>query len=73
MMPVMDGFELLAELRKSEEWRSIPVVVITAMDLSPEDRRRLAGLTERIVEKGAYVPAELAREIRSLIAPFRAP
>jgi hypothetical protein len=30
-------------------------------------------LTERIVEKGAYVPAELAREIRSLIAPFRAP
>jgi signal transduction histidine kinase/CheY-like chemotaxis protein len=73
MMPVMDGFELLAELRQNEDWRTIPVVVITAMDLSLSDRRRLAGLTQRIVAKGAYVPAELAREIRSLIAPFRAP
>jgi len=73
MMPVMDGFEVLAELRQNENWRTIPVVVITAMDLSPEDRRRLAGLTQRIVEKGAYAPAELAREIRSLLAPFRAP
>ena len=73
MMPVMDGFELLAELRQNEDWRTIPVVVITAMDLSQADRRRLAGLTQRIVAKGAFVPAELAREIRSLIAPFRAP
>jgi len=68
---VMDGFELLAELRKSEEWRAIPVVVITAMDLSPEDRRRLAGLTQRILEKGAFVREELAREIRNSIEPFR--
>jgi CheY-like chemotaxis protein len=73
MMPVMDGFELLAELRKRPEWRSIPVVVITAMDLSPQDRQRLAGLTQRIVEKGAFVREELAREIRSALAPFRAP
>ncbi len=71
MMPVMDGFELLAELHKREEWRSIPVVVITAMDLSPEDRQRLAGLTQRIVEKGACARTELAREIRSLIEPLR--
>ena len=72
MMPVMDGFELLMELRKNEEWRKIPVVVITAMDLSAEDRRRLAGLTERILEKGVYVREELAREIRNYIEPFRA-
>jgi CheY-like chemotaxis protein len=72
MMPVMDGFELLAELQKNEEWRRIPVVVITAMDLSPEDHRRLEGLTRRIVEKGSYVREELAREIRNCIEPFRA-
>jgi signal transduction histidine kinase/CheY-like chemotaxis protein/ligand-binding sensor domain-containing protein/protocatechuate 3,4-dioxygenase beta subunit len=71
MMPVMDGFELLAELRKSEDWRNVPVVVITAMDLSPEDRRRLAGLTQRILEKGAFVREELAREIRNCLEPFR--
>ena len=72
MMPVMDGFQLLAELRQREEWRSIPVVVITAMDLSPEDRRRLAGVTQRIVEKGALMREDLAREIRSLLASYRA-
>jgi signal transduction histidine kinase/DNA-binding response OmpR family regulator len=73
MMPVMDGFELLAELRKNADWRGIPVVVITAMDLNPEDRRRLAGLTQRIVEKGAFVREELAREIRESLEAFRAP
>jgi len=72
MMPVMDGFELLAELHKNERWRRIPVVVITAMDLSAQDRQRLAGLTQRVVEKGAYVREELAREIRQILEPYRA-
>jgi CheY-like chemotaxis protein len=72
MMPVMDGFELLEQLHKNEEWRKIPVVVITAMDLSPEDRNRLSGLTQRIVEKGTFVREALAREIRLCIEPFRA-
>jgi CheY-like chemotaxis protein len=72
MMPVMDGFELLRELRQSETYRTIPVVVITAMDLSAEDRRRLAGSTQRIVDKGSYVWEKLAQEIRSVIEPFRA-
>ncbi|HSU56587.1 MAG TPA: response regulator, partial [Candidatus Dormibacteraeota bacterium] len=71
MMPVMDGFELLAELHANEEWRAIPVVVITAMDLNLEDRQRLAGLTQRIVEKGTFVREDLAREIRSFIEPYR--
>ena len=68
----MDGFELLAELHKNEAWRKIPVVVITALDLSSQDRRRLAGLTQRIVEKGMFVKEELAREIRNCLEPFRA-
>ena len=73
LMPVMDGFELLAELHKNDKWRRIPVVVITAMDLSAQDRQRLTGLTQRVVEKGAYVREELAREIRQILEPYRAP
>ncbi|MBI2925616.1 MAG: response regulator [Verrucomicrobia bacterium] len=72
LMPVMDGFQLLAELRKHEVWRRIPVVVITAKHLSQEDRARLAGCTERILEKGFYVREELIREVRNCVARFRA-
>ncbi len=34
MMPEMDGFEFVAEFRRHEPWRAIPIVVVTAKDLS---------------------------------------
>jgi signal transduction histidine kinase/CheY-like chemotaxis protein len=71
LMPVMDGFQLLAELHKRSDWRQIPVVVITAKDLSPEDRTRLTGQTEKILEKGSYVHEELVREVRHCVERFR--
>ncbi len=43
MMPEMDGFEFLAEFRKTPQWRSIPVIVVTAKELTSEDRQRLNG------------------------------
>lgn len=63
MMPVMDGFEFVAELRQKEEWRSIPVIVVTAKDLGAEDRLRLNGRVERIVEKGNYHLEKLLGEV----------
>jgi CheY-like chemotaxis protein/nitrogen-specific signal transduction histidine kinase len=66
MMPEMDGFQFVEELRKQEEWRAIPVVVVTAMDLSNEDRARLNGQVERIVQKGAYSFEDLATQVRQL-------
>jgi signal transduction histidine kinase/CheY-like chemotaxis protein len=51
MMPTMDGFEFLGELRGRPEWRDIPVVVITAKDLTDADRHRLNGGVERIIAK----------------------
>jgi adenylate cyclase len=51
MMPKMDGFELLEQLRTRPEWQDIPVVVITAKDLSDEGRSRLNGGVERIIQK----------------------
>ena len=72
IMPVMDGFQVLAELHKREEWRKIPVVVITAKDLSEADRQRLVGQTEKILGKGSYVREELVREVRNFVGHFRA-
>jgi CheY-like chemotaxis protein len=68
MMPEMDGFEFIAELRRREEWRSIPVVVITAKDLTAEDHQRLNGYVAAIVQKSAYSREELLAELRDLLA-----
>ena len=51
MMPEMNGFELLDVMRRSPAWRDIPVVIVTARDLTAEDRSRLNGGVERIIQK----------------------
>jgi CheY-like chemotaxis protein len=66
MMPGMDGFEFLDKLQSREEDRNIPVVVLTARELSDEDRRRLDGKAKYVVEKTSLKFSELAQEIRRL-------
>ena len=67
-MPEMDGFEFIAELRKSEAWRSIPVLVITAHDVSEDGRARLGGSVARILEKASLDRDDLLREVRALVS-----
>jgi signal transduction histidine kinase/DNA-binding response OmpR family regulator len=52
MMPVMDGFQFLEELNRSGQRDGVPVVVLTAKDLTEEDRARLNGGVARILQKG---------------------
>jgi CheY-like chemotaxis protein len=68
MMPEMDGFELCDELRKSPAWRRIPVIVITAKDLTQEERRRLSGGVERILQKDAPSRDEMLREVSATLS-----
>ncbi len=68
MMPEMDGFEFVAELRRHEPWRAIPVIVVTARDLSHEDRERLNGYVQKILQKGTHGRDELLAEVRELVA-----
>ena len=65
MMPEMDGFEFLEELRKNPGWRDIPVVVVTARDLTEDDRSRLNGGAERIIQKSER--DELLDDVRSTL------
>jgi DNA-binding response OmpR family regulator len=51
MMPEMDSFELLDALRSNAAWHEIPVLVLTAKDLTDDDRTRLNGGIERILQK----------------------
>jgi CheY-like chemotaxis protein len=66
MMPEMDGFGFIAELQKHEEWRSLPIVVLTAKDLTLDDRLRLNTHVEQILQKGAYSLEEILIEIYKL-------
>jgi signal transduction histidine kinase/CheY-like chemotaxis protein len=67
MMPEMDGFQVVEALREREAWRSIPIVVVTAKDLTAEDHLRLNGYVEKILQKGAYSCEALLAEIRDLV------
>jgi CheY-like chemotaxis protein len=67
IMPEMDGFDFLAALRGNPTWQDVPVVVVTARDLSEADRRRLDGAVDRVLQKGALGGAELHQEIREAI------
>ena len=67
MMPEMDGFELVAALQADTRWRDIPVVVVTALDLTAEDRQRLNGGVEHILSKHAFPPAELMARVGALL------
>ncbi len=67
MMPEMDGFELAARLRAMPEWRRLPIIVVTARDLSAEERLRLNGNVDAILQKGAYGREELLAEVRQAV------
>jgi CheY-like chemotaxis protein len=72
MMPQMDGFTFIDEMHKQESWRSIPVVVLTAKDITSEDRLRLNGYVENILQKGAYSREQLLSQVQKLVSSLQA-
>ena len=70
MMPEMDGFEFLDTLRQRKDGQGIPVIVITAKDLTEEDHRRLNGGVERIIQKGATSQSEVLDLVRSVMQTY---
>jgi PAS domain S-box-containing protein len=64
MMPEVDGFGFAEELSRHEAWRTIPILVVTAKDLSSEDRLRLHGIVFKILQKGIDTQDELINVIR---------
>ncbi len=67
MLSEMDGFQFIRELRTVPTWQSIPVIVITAKSLTPEDYQQLNGYITGMIQKGAYTRDELLHEVRHLV------
>jgi threonine synthase len=67
MMPELDGFSVLDTLKADRELRDIPVIVITAKDLTRDDYARLSGRVESLLQKGAFMEEELFESISGVL------
>jgi CheY-like chemotaxis protein len=63
VMPEMDGFEVLDALAARADWRDIPVVVITAKQLTAAERERLLRQAQKIIAKGTTSRLDIAAAV----------
>ncbi|NDJ87482.1 MAG: threonine synthase [Chloroflexi bacterium] len=63
MMPEMDGFQLIEELKSDQMLHHIPIIVLTAKELTPPERTRLAGRVDSLLQKGSFLNDELMQQI----------
>lgn len=67
MMPEMDGFELVHQLRQHGQWRAIPIVILTAKEITAEEHQKLNGGVIKIFKKGSYQSLDLLSEVNNLL------
>jgi threonine synthase len=67
MMPEIDGFSVLDELKENSQTASIPVIVVTAKELTTQEKKRLSGRIHSLMLKGEFMNDELMDEVRSLL------
>jgi threonine synthase len=67
MMPGLDGFGLIEELRLDPRTRDIPLVVVSAKDITPEERKRLNGHIQAVYQKGQLAPRTFVDQVIQVI------
>jgi DNA-binding response OmpR family regulator len=67
LMPNVDGFQVLDELKRDPVTSGIPIVVLSGKTLTPEDKHRLNGRISDLKQKGEFSRAEFVAQLRSLL------
>lgn len=67
MMPEMDGFAVMDTLKNNPETANIPIIVATAKELTSEEKERLQGTIQSLMQKGDFLNDEFLEEVRALI------
>jgi PAS domain S-box-containing protein len=63
-MPEIDGFKILENMQASEKLRDIPVIVISGMDLTTEQKNQLSEFGQRLLSKGSFNEKELLTSLQ---------
>jgi threonine synthase len=67
MMPEMDGFSVLEALQQDPDTAEIPVIVLTAKELTADEKQRLQGHIRAMMQKGEFQGDDLIDEVRALL------
>ena len=73
LMPEMDGFEVIQRVKANPRWRDIPIIVVTAKDLSDSECGFLCRSVDRIMQKAGLARETLMKEVQSLLREHAAP
>lgn len=66
MMPDVDGITVIDTIQSNKETRDIPIIVITAKELTNSEKLRLKGHIQALMLKGNFVSEDLLAEVKSL-------
>jgi threonine synthase len=67
MMPDLDGFGVLAAMKEEEALQDIPVIVVSAKELTPDEQRRLVGQVRLLLQKGTFTDQDLLEDIQAAL------
>jgi threonine synthase len=67
MMPDLDGFSVLDALKADPNTSAVPVIVVTAKELTPDEKQRLGGRIHTLMQKGEFMSDELLDEVQALV------
>lgn len=67
MMPGLDGFSIVEAMKQDPLLHDIPIIVITAKELSPIERQRLDGKIKALLQKGSFMDSDLLSDIRRVL------
>jgi CheY-like chemotaxis protein/HAMP domain-containing protein len=68
VMPEMNGFQVLSEIRKTKKTKDLPIIIVTAKDLNTEESKLLSGKVSSVLSKSESTPVELYHEIKRILA-----
>lgn len=63
-MPDMDGFQILERLQADKKLRDIPTIVISGMEVMPEQKKQLKEFGQRLLTKGSFSEKDLLMSIQ---------